>query len=392
MRQTRLVLYGLMFLTEIVWMAIVPLAPVYAREFSLSGFESGTVLATGGVTTLLVALPAGMLADRLGARRVTTAAAFVVLLGTIGQGLATDYWTLLASRGAFGLAMGTIWSAGVAWLASLDDGGGSSLGGTMVVAGAGIMVGPLYAGTMTDHFGLVTPFIILGAGCALVCALLVRAKGGTRAAALAGGTLRDLARGLREPFLIGGLAAWTLIGFVNGGLNLLIPLGLERQGLSAGEIGAAFTVSSTIFVIVSIVLTRMGARSVRLEIAGIAAVAYAALIVFGVASTAMIALLVLVVARAPAWAALATLAYPFGAAGASAAGIGQGSVMGALNLVWGLSNALGPLVAGGVADAAGLQLGFVPALVVAGLAGGLLLRAGRAGPRGALAPGRQPAG
>lgn len=107
--------YGLAFLSGIVWLAIVPLTPTYTRTFSLSNVETGAVLAAAGVATLAVSLPIGVLADRVGTRALTIGSSVLVLLSCLlGQALAFDFWSLLGARAALGVALGTIWTAGIA--------------------------------------------------------------------------------------------------------------------------------------------------------------------------------------------------------------------------------------------------------------------------------------
>ena len=81
-------------------------------------------------------------------------------------------------------------------------------------------------------------------------------------------------------------------------------------------------------------------------------------------TTATVALLVFVVARSPAWATVSTLPYPLGARGAERAGIGYGAVLGVLNVAWGGSNAIGPVLAGALAGIGGTRLALVPAICV----------------------------
>src|SRR5687767_4869577 len=111
MRRTVLPIYALFLLETLVWIAIVPLAPTFADEFSLSGVQAGMILAASSLAALAVALPLGVLADRIGARWVTIASACLFTLSTLGQGLAVDFWTLLGSRVAFGVAFGALWGA-----------------------------------------------------------------------------------------------------------------------------------------------------------------------------------------------------------------------------------------------------------------------------------------
>ena len=88
MRRSVLPIYALILLETLVWIAMVPLAPTFADEFGLNGVETGMILAAASLAALVVAFPLGVLADRLGARRVTIASAVLFTLATLGQGLA----------------------------------------------------------------------------------------------------------------------------------------------------------------------------------------------------------------------------------------------------------------------------------------------------------------
>src|SRR5262249_12713717 len=87
--------YSLILLQTLACIAIVPLVPALAGEFGLRGFESGMILSAASCAVLVVAFPLALLVDRLGARRVTIAAACIFTLATLGQGLANEFWTLL---------------------------------------------------------------------------------------------------------------------------------------------------------------------------------------------------------------------------------------------------------------------------------------------------------
>ena len=86
MRKAAVPFYALIFLTEVVWVAIVPVAPTYAEKLSLSTVETGTVLAAAGIATVLVSLPTGLLADRIGARTLTLGSSTLMTVSTLGQG------------------------------------------------------------------------------------------------------------------------------------------------------------------------------------------------------------------------------------------------------------------------------------------------------------------
>ena len=141
-----------------------------------------------------------------------------------------------------------------------------------------------------------------------------------------------------------------------------MPLELRANGLTSGEIGLAFSASSAVFVAATVAVTRAAGNGRGLGLAGVAAGAYAMLLGVPLVTTATAALLVFVVIRGPAWATVSTLPYPLGAIGADRAGLGYGTVVGVLNVAWGASNAVGPVLAGALADIGGIRLGLVPAI------------------------------
>jgi MFS family permease len=357
LRRIALPFYALIFLTEVIWVAIVPLAPTFAHRFALSKVETGAVLASAAVATLLVSLPIGVLTDRLGARRLIVGSAALASLSALAQGLAYDFWSLLVARAAFGVALGAIWTAGLAWISDARARRGpAGLGVPITVAGFGIMVGPAFAGIMADRFGVRAPFIVLAVAIGATTFALRGERVDTRYGhePLA----HTLRQAVRDPVLLGGLVVMALVGVTGGGVNLLVPLELRSHGISAAAIGLAFSGSSAIFVLVSVLVTRMGARVVRLRFVGAAALLYGGSMLLGVASASTAVLVLFVLVRAPFWAALSTLAYPLGALGSHRARLGVGAIMGLVNLVWGASGAIGPVAAGAVAQLAGERWAF----------------------------------
>ena len=165
--------------------ALVPVMPVYARRFGLSGFEQGMMLGATGLATLVVSVPAGALSDRFGPRRVTLAAGLLMAVATAaqalsgqalsgqalaGQALAGGFPALLAARLAFGAGYGMVWTAGLCWLAGAAAGGPPALGGSIASAGVGGVAGPAAAGVLASHVGLGGPLLATAAGFAVITA------------------------------------------------------------------------------------------------------------------------------------------------------------------------------------------------------------------------------
>jgi MFS family permease len=276
LRRTVVPIYALFLLETLTWIAMVPLAPTFADEFALSDVETGLILAAASLAALVFALPLGVLADRFGARRVTIASACLFTLATLGQGLAGEFSALLASRIAFGVAFGALWGAGASWLSDSlsDERRAGALALTTTVAGVGFTVGPVFAGVMADRYETGTPFLVLAiAAAAVTAALFVTAPVAT--ASVPQQALREVLRLARaNELVLAGIAIIVLIGLVGGGVNLLVPLQLRDNGVSAAKIGLLFSVASAVYTVVSAGVARLGARSATLRVGG-----YSALIV-----------------------------------------------------------------------------------------------------------------
>jgi ACDE family multidrug resistance protein len=377
-RKATLPFYAIAFLSEVVWMAIVPLAPTYADRLALSEVETGVVLAAAGFATLVVSLPIGILADRIGTRRLTLASAALVATSSLGQGLAVDFWSLLVSRVAFGVALGAIWTAGLAWIADAvpDRRDPSALGVPVTVAGLGIMTGPVFAGGLASAFGVRAPFFVLAAAAAVATIALARA-GGHETTFRHEPLLQTLRVARRNRIVLASCVVMVLIELTNGGVNLLAPLALRREGFSSGRIGLVFSASSLVFVAASLILTRLGGRAVSLRVVGVAALLYGATILVVVGGTSSALIVAFMLLRSPFWGTLSTLSYPLGALGAERADIGRGAVMGLLNLVWGAASTVGPVIAAGIAQAAGERWAFAVLVVLATGTGAWLVASDR---------------
>ena len=379
MRRSVLPIYALILLETLVWIAMVPLAPTFADEFGLNGVETGMILAAASLAALVVAFPLGVLADRLGARRVTIASAVLFTLATLGQGLASEFWTLLLARAAFGVAFGAVWGAGTAWLSDslAAERRTRALGAATTVAGIGFTLGPVLAGVLADRYDTGTPFLVAAVGAAAVTvALMVAAP--FAAPSPPRQHLRELlSLARRDTLVLAGIAIIVLIGLVGGGVNLLVPLQLKENGVSAGEIGLLFSAASAIYTVVSAIVARLGDRAATLKVGGVAALLTGLSIVLVLVSGSTPAAVAFVLLRAPPWSTMDTIIYPLAAAGAHRSALGRGSVMGLVMLGWAVASTIGPLLAGGVADAFGARAAYALMVVWCALFGLWLLRTGR---------------
>jgi MFS family permease len=344
-RAFRLLMYGLIMASAAAQFALVPVMPVYARQFGLSGLQQGLLLGATGLATLAVSVPAGTLADRFGARRITLAAGLLMAAATLGQALAGSFPALLAARLAFGAGYGVLWTAGLCWLAAAA-GGPRALGGSVASAGVGGVAGPAVSGALTEHLGLAVPLLAAAAGFALITAGLaaLRVPAGTaesRPAAPAG----LLAAG-RDRGVIGAAAAVVTAGLSTGACALLVPAQLHLAGASSGQIGLVFAAAGILFAAGSALTTAAGRRAVTLPVICAGMLVLTAALSLSVLSTASLALIVMLCVATAARSVLWTVSYPLAATAAERRGIGLGAAVGLLNGIWAATAVLGPLGAG----------------------------------------------
>jgi predicted MFS family arabinose efflux permease len=359
LRLFRLCVYGLVLATAGTQFAVVPILPTYAHTFGLSGVAQGAVLGATGLAALAVSLPAGALADRFGARRLTLWAGALMTAGVFAQALATSFPLLLGSRLVFGIGYAVVWTAGLAWLASAVP-GGSGLGGSVASAGAGGVVGPAFSGIMVQYFGLVTTFLAVAAVLAVLTTalILLRMPAAPPAPSVRmGGTLRAATS---DRGTMGAAAAIIIAGGTTGVSALLVPALLHAAGLQPGRIGLVFAVAGVLFVLGSSLTAALGRRAVCMPVIMAAMLALAVAFSPATVSTASFAVIAMLCATTVARSVLWTVSYPLAAAGAQRSGAGVGVVMGLLNGVWAVTVLLSPL-------AAGFAAGFVSPQGVFGL-------------------------
>ena len=368
-RPVVLLLFAAVFVGEAMWSAIIPLVPEYAHRFALSPLESGFLLASASVAILIVSIPAGMVGDRFGVRRVTLVALALIALGDAGQGVASSFWGLVAARTLFGVGFGALWTTGLAWLSeAAGERGSKALALTVTTAGVGNVAGPAFAGVLVDRYGLAAPFTVAAVVTGLIVTALALETSGTghreASKGLPGGAV---IAALHDRLVVTSLVLMALGGMIGGAVNLLVPLELHRDGVTAAGIGAAFAASAVLFIGISAGVAHLGDRAVRASVGAAACAFAAAIMLIPLASTASAWVVVFLLARGPVAAVLYTVTFPLGAVGGREAGIGVATVAALLNIVWAASMLVAPVAAGAVSQAAGDRAAYaaVAALSVA---------------------------
>ena len=244
---------------------ISPVLPQYARTFDVSITMVGLLTTAFGTARLIVDVPAGRLADRVGRRPVLIAGPLVQAIGSIASGLAVSYWQLLGFRLIQGVGSAMYMTAAMITMADMSTPANRarvmSLYQGSLLLGAGL--GPTLGGFVAQYLGLRMPFFIFGA-LAILAALWgylrlpetrPRQEGAEETViathpspSASTHSTRGIAPVLRDlNFLLVSLVTFGFFFMRTGARNQILPLlGQDRLGLSAGPIGFAFTVASLV--------------------------------------------------------------------------------------------------------------------------------------------------
>lgn len=142
---------------------LVPLMPLIRDEFALDYTKSGLLLSVFTLSYGISHLPAGWLADRIGARILITVAICGVALAGLLVGLSQTYTMMLGSLALMGVLGGGYHPASPPLIsASVEPKNrGRALGVHLIGGSSSFFLAPLIAATIAFALGWRAPFIIL---------------------------------------------------------------------------------------------------------------------------------------------------------------------------------------------------------------------------------------
>lgn len=149
---------GLMFLTVFIDLIgfgiIIPLLPLYAKQFGANGFVVGLLMMSYSLMQFFFAPMWGRLSDRIGRRPVLLISLTVSAIGYSIWGFADSLWILFLSRIVAGFGNANL-AVAQAYVADVTPEEYRSQGMGMIGAafGLGFTLGPAIAG-ISSHFGV----------------------------------------------------------------------------------------------------------------------------------------------------------------------------------------------------------------------------------------------
>ena len=379
MRRLLLLVAALVWVDTMLFAALTPLLPHFARQLHLSKTGAGVLVGAYAAGALIGGLPGGVAAARLGARRAVLVGLTLMGLASLGFAYASSFGTLAGARLLQGCGSGFTWAGAFAWLlaAAPRERRGQVIGTAMGAAVFGALFGPA-VGAAAALVGRAPVFTAL-AGLAVVLIVWTLRLESIPAEHP---SLEAVTRALRNPRFLAGLALMSLPALLFGVLSTLAPLRLSHQGWGAAAIGAVWLVGaafeSVLSPLVGRLLDRRGAR-LPVQASLLAATALSVGLAVGPRPLAFVPLIVV---AAGAYGVLFTPAFALIADGAEQSRLPQGMAFGLMNAAWALGALLGPAAGGAVAATTGDT---VPFVVAAALCAGTLLAVRRSRRRALVA-------
>jgi len=152
------------FLVSFGFSLVTPVLSLYALTFEVSLAAVGALVASIGITKVLLDIPVGVVSDRVGTRRFMLLGLGTVTLSAFVSALAINYYMLLLGMVLQGVGSAIYFTTSYLAVTRLCPTArrGSYLGMFVSLQFLGSTSGPLLGGFFGQSFGLGTPFLVYG--------------------------------------------------------------------------------------------------------------------------------------------------------------------------------------------------------------------------------------
>ena len=374
-----------------------PVLPLFADHLGADAAGIGLLAALGPLTGILGSIPAGLLADRYGRRRMLVIAAWIFATAPLLYLPADSLLLLAIARIYHGLATAIFMPVALALVTDLfRQGRGEKIGWFATATLAGRFVAPLSGGLLLANLALAptaafqTVYLVCFGGGLLSLLLALRIPETGKAAAKPPASsnkamFNAFRRVVATPGILPAALAEAAALFMYGAFETFLPGHVLAAGLSAGEAGFFISIQ-----IMTLALTKplMGkfsdrhGRNGQIFWGGLGGMSAMALLATASSFWSLLGAsigigLALAMVTAATTALIADLSRPED----------RGAAMGLLSSIMDVGHATGPLVAGFVALYYGLPAALLTAAAILGVATLLFRLAARPEPARA---GQQP--
>jgi MFS family permease len=252
---------------SVLYSVLTPVLPHYAHAFAASKPAIGVLAAAYPAGMLPGSLLGGWIASRAGVRRTTVLGLLLFTAAIVAFGFGSDLAVLDGLRFVQGIACGSIWGGGLAWVIAIAprERRGAVLGSVLASAVFGTLFGPLL-GTVAVATSTSVVFACVGGVSLALTGLTLGHPEPPRAALGAGAPLRVL---VRDPKI--ALGSWVILleACTIGAAGTLLPLRLSRFGASGVAIGVTFVCASLLSLVLNPSVGRLvDRRGIALPLGG----------------------------------------------------------------------------------------------------------------------------
>jgi MFS family permease len=347
-------------------MAKNPALPLFIRSMGVPVSTVGFIAAASTIVGIVVSLPAGILSDIIGRRRVILMAAIVFATAPFLYLLITSPWQLVLVRVYHGLATAILGPVAMAAVAdTFEKGRGERMGWYSSATMVGRFVAPFVGGILI--FGEDFRWVYLADGFAGVLALVVaiRLPIATATSASAWEALKrergkygqEIAFVFGHPGILATSGIEAVQYFAFGCLETFLPIYLnEKLGYPAWEIGLLFTAQVLAATLTKPIMGRFSDRYGRVPMiaSGLAlgGITTAVLLFSPDYWVTMVLIAVFGLGLATVTASTSALVADLSRAG------GRGGAMGVLSSIMDIGHSSGPMVAGVLIGAYSYRMAF----------------------------------
>jgi MFS transporter, DHA1 family, multidrug resistance protein len=252
---------------------VSPILPLFARQFGLSITMVGLVITMFAASRAIMDIPAGRISDVIGRRPTMIAGPIILGLGSLGCGLATDFWQLILFRVVQGAGSGLFSTAAMVMVADIStmSNRGRNMAYFQGSLWIGFGLGPFLGGIIAQYLGMrpvfyvYAVFSILSAVWAFFRLPETRpapepaVEGVKRQSGQLAATLKQIKALLSNTnFAMICLISFVLFTMSNGSRNQILPLTAhDRLGVGPGEIGIALSIIAGINVLIMFIAGRL---------------------------------------------------------------------------------------------------------------------------------------
>ena len=245
-KRNLIVLWCGCFITGVGLSLVTPFIPLFIATLgdyttSQLSFYSGIVIAAPFLMQVIVSPLWGKLADRSGRRPTLMRASLGMAVIMAATGFTVNIWMLLGLRALFGLFSGYIANA-IALIAVQvpKEQSGRVLGTLNTANVGGVLVGPIFGGSVVTLIGYAHVFFITGGLIFAVFLLTVFLVKENFVPVVAKGqkeSMQDVFRKVNNPQLIIGMFLTTLIlTLTNSSINPILSLYVKEVGAPGGNV------------------------------------------------------------------------------------------------------------------------------------------------------------